>query len=137
MILLRRVLPVAFVRRAQRDAQRVPAPERCNQNGRGFYSLEPAWFQSMMLTRLQRFFLGCNWPEFNRFRLGGYDEFRIRRAAHPVNCSRDASSHGVLVASGPLGDDGYRSVRTADDRSIGRIKRRGRTKVQDKAGVFG
>src|SRR5271154_2430819 len=76
-------------------------------------------------------------PEFNRFRLGGYDEFRIRRAAHSVNRSRGASSHGILVASGPLGDDGNRPVRTAHDRAIGRIERRGSSKVEDEARVFG
>jgi hypothetical protein len=59
----------------------------------------------------------------NKIRLWGYDEFRIRRAAHAVYGPGNTGAHGILVASWPLGDDGNRSVRTADDRSIGYVKR--------------
>lgn len=67
----------------------------------------------------------------------GNDEFRVRRTAHAVYGSRNTGAHGILVASDPLRDDGYRSVRPAHDCSIRCIKRRGRAKVQDKARVFG
>jgi hypothetical protein len=74
------------------------APARCNQNGRGFYSLQPARCELGIRAVCHRIVLSPETgptsetyealkPEFNRFRLGGYDEFRIRRAAHPVNRS--------------------------------------------------
>src|ERR1700733_7175365 len=66
-----------------------------------------------------------------------HNHFGTAGAAHSVNRSRDASTHRVFEASRLLGHDRNRTIRSAYDRSIRYVKRRGRTKVQDKASVFG